>query len=79
MQLNAKLDQSVAFVIDKELEEMFDNYKLIIGQIMGSLYLDVEEKIWGKFPELRPVEMDGEFKINKDIFEPKFYERKTDI
>ena len=49
MQLSSKLDQSVAFVIDKELEEMFDNYKLTVGKIMGSLYLDIEEKIWKKY------------------------------
>jgi hypothetical protein len=42
MQINAKLDQSVAFVRDHDTEDNFKEYRQVVGKIMGSLYLDIE-------------------------------------
>lgn len=73
MQINAKLDESVAFVRDNAGEEEFGEYRKIVGRIMGSLYLDIEEKLWGEYPELRPKEMGGSYEVAKTLFEPRFY------
>ena len=73
MQLNAKIDESVAFVRDHDKEGLFKDYHKIAGNIMGALYLDIEEKLWTKYPELRPKQMDGPYDVNPKIFEPRFY------
>ncbi len=78
MQINAMLDQSVAFVRDHDTDENFEEYRQVIGKIMGSLYLDVEEKIWHKHPELRPKQMDGPYEVDESIFEPRFYIYKNE-
>ena len=73
MQINAKLDQSVAFVRDHDTENKFKEYRQVVGKIMGSLYLDIEEKLWQQYPELRPKQMDGPYEVPESIFEPGFY------
>jgi len=78
MKINAKLDQSVAFVRDHDTNENFEEYRQVIGKIMGSLYLDVEEKLWHKYPELRPKQMDGPYKVEESIIEPRFYTCKNE-
>lgn len=79
MQINAKLDQSVAFVRDHDTEENFKEYRQVVGKIMGSLYLDIEEKLWQQYPELRPKQMDGPYEVSENIFEPRFYINKNSI
>ena len=78
LRINSLLDQSVAFVQDKNCANLFDDYKLIVGKIMGSLYLDIEEPIWSEFPELRPVQMDGPYEVDPSVFEPRFYDGSID-
>ena len=78
MKINAKLDQSVAIVRDHDSNENFENYREVIGKIMGSLYLDVEEKLWHKYPELRPKQMGGPYEVNESIIEPRFYNYKNE-
>ncbi|MBE9488883.1 MAG: hypothetical protein IMY67_01195 [Bacteroidetes bacterium] len=75
MQINAKLDESVAFVQDNDTEDSYIEFRTTIGKIMGHLYLDVEEKLWLQYPELRPEKMDGPYKVKESIFEPRFYTR----
>ena len=73
LQLQAKLNESVAFVRDSDSKEELEKYRSAIGQVMSVLYLDVEEKLWSRFPELRPDSMDGPYKVDSKIFEPRFY------
>jgi hypothetical protein len=73
MQINAQLDDSVAYVRDTESKEDFESYRDIIARVMASLYLDVEEKLWREHPELRPVLMDGPYQVDPKRFEPRFY------
>lgn len=74
IKLNSLMDQSVAFVQDSDGDELFEKYHLIAGKIMASLYLDIEEPIWKKYPELRPVQMNGPYKIDPDVYQPRFYD-----
>ena len=53
-QCGAALDQSVRLVMDTCPEEEFQAYRRIIGQIMGSMYLDVRQPIHRRFPDLEP-------------------------
>jgi len=78
MQINSKLDQSVAIVRDHDSNENFENYREVIGKIMASLLMDVEDKLWRKYPELRPKQMDGLSEVDESIIEPKFYTCKNE-
>ncbi|MDH4318641.1 MAG: hypothetical protein OEV64_09650 [Desulfobulbaceae bacterium] len=78
MQINAKLDQSIAFVRDNDTEENYHEYRQVVGKIMGSLYLDIEEKLWMQYPELRPKKMNGPYELPENIFEPIFYTRNEE-
>ena len=53
-QCGVALDQSVRLVMDTCPEEEFKAYRRIIGQIMGSLYLDIRQPIHRRFPDLEP-------------------------
>jgi hypothetical protein len=74
MQISAKMNESVAFVRDHDTEGLFENYKRIAGEVMGVIYIDIEEKLWQKHPELRPRQMDGPYEVDPGIFQPRFYE-----
>lgn len=74
MQISSMMNDSVAFVRDNDSEDVFENYHKIAGNIMASLYLDIEEKLWTKYPELRPTAMDGSYEVDSKIYEPRFYE-----
>ena len=73
MQVQARLNESVAYVRDVDSKEEFEKYSGAVGQVMGTLYLDIEEKLWSRFPELRPKSMDGPYEVSEVIFEPRFY------
>jgi len=73
LKIGADLNQSTAFVRDHDNEEEFLRYRQVVGQVMGALYLDAMEPLWKRFPELRPDDMDGPYKLSDDIYEPLFY------
>ena len=74
MQISAKINDSVAFVRKHDTDGLFEKYPRIAGEIMGTIYLDIEEKLWQKYPELRPTQMEGSYEVDPKIFEPRFYE-----
>ena len=76
LQVTAKLDQSVAYVKDKDSEENFKLFRSGIAKSMGYLYADVKAPLWERFPDLKPEYLDGPYRIDINIFEPKFYETK---
>lgn len=53
----ASLDRSIRLVMDTCPEEEFKTYRRIIGQIMGSMYLDIRRPIHRRFPDLEPEEL----------------------
>jgi hypothetical protein len=53
----AALDQSVRLVMDTCPEKEFKAYRRIIGQIMGSMYLDIRQPIHRRFPDLEPEDL----------------------
>ncbi len=73
MQITAKLDQSVKFVMDKDSPENFESYKSNVGKAMGDLYLEVLQPLWEKYPDLKPEQMGGTYKVNPEIYKPYFY------
>ena len=73
IQLNEKIGESIDFVRDHDNEGLFENYHMIAGEVMGTLYADIERKLWKKFPELKPKQMDGPYEIDPIIYEPRFY------
>ena len=76
MQIGANLDQSVAYVRDHCSKEEFEAYRTEVGKIMGAIYLDIEEKLYREHPSLRPEALDGPYKVDPKIFDPRFYEPK---
>ncbi len=73
LQLVAKLDQSAAFVRDKDTKENWDKYRQAVGKAMGEICLELEEPLWKRFPELKAEALDGTYKVDPAIYEPMFY------
>ncbi len=74
MQIVAKLNESAAFVKDKDSEVHWDSYRRAVGRAMGEICLELEEPLWQRFPNLKPDYLNGPYKVSPAIFEPKFYE-----
>lgn len=75
MQIVGLLDQTAAFVRDKDDEESWHQYRRALGKVMASVMFDLEEPLWNRFSELRPQQLGGPYKVSPDIYEPLFYER----
>lgn len=74
MQVVELLDQSAAFVKDKDSKKNWDIYRHAVGKAMGEVCLELEEPLWERFPNLKPEALGGPYKINPKIYESKFYE-----
>jgi hypothetical protein len=76
----AHLDQSIAYVRDTCSKEEFEVYRRSVGQVMGILYVEVEEKLWSEHPHLRPRKMGGTHEPDPSVLEPPFYgQEKNDV
>jgi hypothetical protein len=73
MRINSQLNDSVALVRDKCSAEELQWYRREAGNIMDTLYLDIQYKLWTEHPSLRPREMDGDYVVDPSNFEPRFY------
>jgi hypothetical protein len=78
MRINSNLNDSVAYVRDHCESEELHWYRRAAGQIMGSLILDIEEKLWAEHPALRPRELDGPYAVDPTNWEPRFYSMRRD-
>jgi hypothetical protein len=74
LQVFSRLDQSASFVRDKDDKASWDRYRHAVGQAMGVVSLDLLEPLWSRHPELRPEYLDGPYKIDPGIYEPRFYD-----
>lgn len=73
LNIEADLNQSIAYVRDFDNEEEYLRYRKMVGQVLGTLYLDAMEPLWKRFPELRPDDQGGQYKVTNEIYEPLFY------
>jgi hypothetical protein len=73
LKIGGDLNQSIAFVQHHDSEEEFIQYRQVAGKLMGDLYLDAMEPLWKRFPDLRPDDMGGPYKLSEDVYEPFFY------
>jgi len=74
MQVVGKLNQSNDFVRDKDSKENWDKYRQAVGKAMAEIFLELEEPLWERFPNLKPEPLGGTYKVNPEIYEPVFYE-----
>jgi hypothetical protein len=54
LEYGAKLDSSVKLVMDTSSTEEFESYRAAVGQIMGTMLLDIMNPIYVEHPELKP-------------------------
>jgi len=73
-QILAKLDESAAFVRDRDTDEHWQTYRRSVGKAMADVALDLAEPLWKRFPELKPVQLGGSYEADPKIYEPRFYE-----
>ncbi|MCF7223819.1 hypothetical protein [Marilutibacter chinensis] len=74
LQIVSRLDQSAAFVQDKDNKASWDKYQHAVGRAMAAVSLDLAEPLWARFPELRPEQLGGPYKVDLGIYEPRFYD-----
>ena len=74
LQIVGRLDQTAAFVRDKEDKASWDKYRQAVGRAMAAVSLDLAEPLWARFPELRPEDLGGPYKVDPAIHEPHFYD-----
>lgn len=71
MQVSEKLNESVAFVRDHDSKE---SYARVAATLVATLYLDIQERLWRDYPDLRPKGMkNGTYEVDPRIFAPRFY------
>ncbi len=76
LQINSKLQDSVAFVRDTCTSKEVEAYRKAVGNIMGTILMNIEEPIYKEHPSLMPDGLGGPYKVDPTIFEPRFYEWK---
>jgi hypothetical protein len=78
MRIAAQLDQSTAYVRDHCNPQEFEAYRRVTGQVLGTIYLEIEEKLWTEHPRLRPQSLGGEYHLDEKLLGPAFYSPKPD-
>ena len=78
LRLSANLDQSVAYVQDNCSDSEFKEYRRAVGQILGEICVEIEEKIWKEHPSLRPLQSNGPYVADESVYEPHFYRRNRE-
>lgn len=74
MQINAQLNDSIALVRDNCTQEEFDSYRRGAAKVMAEILLKIVNPLYSENPALMPEALDGTYKVNPKIFEPRFYE-----
>jgi hypothetical protein len=73
LQINCKLQDSVAYVRDICSKDEFDAYREAAGGFMTSILTDIEEPIYKEHPSLTPDGLGRPYEVDPRIFEPRFY------
>ena len=58
LEYGAKLDESVRLVMESCSNSEFESYRAAVGQMMGTMLLDVMDPIYREHPDLKPQELD---------------------
>lgn len=74
LQIQAKLSQSVGFIRDHDSTKSFESYQRVVAEVLATLQLDIQERLWRDYPQLRPEFLKGPYEIDPKIYEPPFYE-----
>jgi hypothetical protein len=74
LRINSQLNDSVAFVRDHCSEEDFNRYRHGIGNVMGTVIDEITNPLYAEHPALLPEDLGGAYKVDKAIYEPRFYE-----
>jgi hypothetical protein len=72
MRIVAQLDQSTAYVRDNCSRKEFEDFRRVAGQVMGMIYVDIEEKLWAEHPQLRPQSLGGQYHVDDTVLGPPF-------
>jgi hypothetical protein len=59
MEFSKKLNDSI-FLVDKTNIQEYNQYRLAIGQIMGTMLLEIMNPIYKQYPDLEPKELKAE-------------------
>lgn len=73
LQISGKLSESVGFVRDHDSQKSFESYRRVIAEVITTLHLDVQERLWRDHPELRPTFLKGPYEVDPKIHEPIFH------
>ncbi|RYD35339.1 MAG: hypothetical protein EOP85_19090 [Verrucomicrobiaceae bacterium] len=76
--VGSQLDLSVAFVHDHDTTENFIEYRRVVGEMMGTMFLDLMTPLYARFPELRPDYLGGPYQIPGSAYLPVFYDPDPD-
>lgn len=59
MEFSKKLNNSI-FLVDKTNIQEYNQYRLAVGQIMGTMLLEIMNPIYKQYPDLEPKELKAE-------------------
>ncbi len=77
LQIQEKLSESVGFIRERDSTKSFESYRRVVAEISATLLLDIQERLWRDYPQLRPEFLKGPYKVDPKIYEPLFYELKV--
>jgi hypothetical protein len=78
LQIQAKLSESVGYIRDRDSTKSFESYRRVVAGILATVQLDVQERLWRDYPQLRPEFLKGPYRVDAKIYEPHFYELSDD-
>jgi len=67
------LSQSVAFVRECDDEARSNEYRTVVGKLMGDMFMDAMTPLYNRFPELLPDYLGGPYTIPESVYLPAFY------
>jgi hypothetical protein len=73
LQIAGRLNETAAFVRDKDDEARWHEYRRAVGKAMAEVF-ELGEQLWRRFPELRPEQLKGSYRVDPSIYEPSFYD-----
>jgi hypothetical protein len=73
LQIAGRLNETAAFVRDKDAEASWHEYRRAVGKAMAEVF-GLGERLWQRFPELRPRQAGGSYEVDPGIYEPRFYD-----
>ena len=78
LQIQAKLGESVDFIRDHDSTKSFESYSRVVAEILATVQLDIQERLWRDYPQLRPEFLKGPYRVDAKIYEPHFYELRDE-